>query len=65
MREEFIIVIIAVLSWVTATFFTNTVSTVVDGYFVQKYHHKAIVYGCCAILFLLITVYFSSRQSIK
>lgn len=61
MKEELIIAIVAVLSWVTATFFTNSVSSVVDGYFVEKYHHKALVYALCSLLFLLITVYFSQR----
>lgn len=56
-----IIALIAVLSWVTATFFTNSVSTVVDGVFIKKYHHKAVVYLAISMIFLLATVYISTE----
>lgn len=60
MHPELALAIVAILSWTSATFFTNGVGTVADN-LMQHSHSKAIVYFTFSLIFLLITVWISIK----
>ena len=60
--KELNLAFVAMLSWCAATFFTDGVEQIVDNYFVQKYHSKAIIYIIFALIFVFINVYITSKH---
>lgn len=60
MHPELTLAIVAILSWTTATFFTDGVEVIADN-FLEKAHNKATVYFSFALLFLFLTVWVSIK----
>jgi len=61
--KELNLAIIAVLSWTAATFFTDGVQQILDNYFLEKYHNKALFYFLFSVIFIIIIVLFSKNEA--
>jgi hypothetical protein len=59
--NNFDIAIITVLSWTCATLFTSGVTNIVDKY-INIYKHRTFIYFFVSFIFLLLVIYFSTRQ---
>jgi len=60
-NENMDIAVITVLSWTCATLFTSGVTNIVDKY-VGIYRHKTFIYFFTSFIFLLLVIYFSTRE---
>jgi len=59
--KQLVIAFIALLTWSASTLFTDGVEEVVDNFFVNKYHHRAVVYFISALFLVSILVYLNLK----